>query len=405
MPTPPNIVIIGAGQSGLTACAKLRAHGHTGSITVIGREPVAPYQRPPLSKTYPSGEYDRSRLFLKPSIFYATTGINLRVNQEAASIDPEGKTVTLASGETLPYDLLGLTTGAQSRRLPESAGGDLPGVLYLRTLADSDSIAAYFANSLSLLVIGGGYIGLEIAATARKIGLKVTVAEAEARLLARVAGEQTAARIASLHEANGVALQYGSRLERLEAVDHGITAHFADGSTSEIDFVIVGIGAVPITGLASTAGLATDNGIAVDAHCRTSNPHIFAAGDCASFPFKGQRLRLESVQNAIDHGEAMALSMLGEDTPYEPVPWFWSNQYDMRLQITGLSQGATREVLREGDSGGPASIWYYRDDTLLAVDALNEPRAFMVAKRLLLSGTSPDPAQISDPGFDLKKLI
>ena len=397
------IVIIGAGQAGASLAAKLRALGYAGDVTLVGAEPVAPYQRPPLSKGYLLGEMGLDRLMLRGPEFWDDQKIALRLGIPVTAIDPAARRVTLGTG-TLAYDQLALTTGATPRRLPPAIGGDLAGVYPVRTLADVDAMAAEFRPGRRLLVIGGGYIGLEAAAVASKLGLSVTLVEAAPRILQRVASAETAAHLRALHQAHGVRILEGRALARLTGDGRVTGAELADGETIPADFVIAGIGIDPETRLAAAAGLAIENGIRTDALGRTSDPAIWAAGDCASFPHAGGRLRLESVGNAIDQAEAVAANMLGADEPYVPRPWFWSDQYDAKLQIAGLNTGFDRVVTRPGE--GPAvSFWYYRGADLLAVDAISDPRAYMVGKRLIEAGRSPDPAQVADPATDLKALM
>jgi 3-phenylpropionate/trans-cinnamate dioxygenase ferredoxin reductase subunit len=397
------IVVVGAGQAGAALVAKLRAQGYQGDVTLIGDEPVPPYQRPPLSKKYLLGEMPLERLFLRPEAFYAEQGITLRLGQTVTAIDPDTQSLHLGE-ERLAYDQLALCTGAEPRALPAQIGGTLGGVLAVRRLADIDQLAPLVRPGARVLIVGGGYIGLEAAAVARQRGLEVTLIEAAPRILGRVAAPETADVVRALHLQHGVDLREGVGLERLEgAGGHVCAAVLADGSRLEIDFAIVGIGVTPGDGLARAAGLAIDNGIAVDAQGRTSDARIWAAGDCASFPNRGVRMRLESVQNAIDQAEAVARNMLGAGQDYLPQPWFWSDQYDLKLQIAGLGTGHDTVVVRQA---GPArSHWYFRGAQLLAVDALNDPRAFMLAKRLLEAGRSPDPAALSDPSTDLRSLL
>lgn len=396
------IVIIGAGQAGSSLAVKLRALGFDGDITLIGEEPVPPYQRPPLSKKYMLGEMEVERLYLRPEAFYAEQNITLRTNARVTAIDPQAKTVTL-DNEVLPYDQLALTTGSTPIRLPDAIGGGLGGVYTVRTLADADAMAPEFTEGRHVLVIGGGYIGLEAAAVAAAKGLKVTLVEMADRILQRVASPETSDYFRALHRRHGVDIREGVGLERLNGDTRVTSATLSDGSTLDIDFAIVGIGIRPATALAEAAGLTIDNGIRVDSHGRTSDPSIFAAGDCTSFPYKGGRIRLESVPNAIEQAEATAAAMLGDTGEYLAKPWFWSDQYDVKLQIAGLNAGYDRVVVR--DSGGPRSHWYYRGETLLAVDAMNDPRAYMVGKRLIESGKSPDPQAVADPETDLKSLL
>jgi len=396
------IIVVGAGQAGASMVAKLRALGYAGDLTLIGDEPVPPYQRPPLSKAYLLGKMDLSRLFLRPEEFYADQKIRLRMGTPVTGINAAEKTLWLGD-EALTYDQLALTTGAEPRRLPATIGGDLKGVYAVRRLADIDAMADEFTEGRRLLIVGGGYIGLEAAAVAAQKGLSVTVIEAAPRILGRVASPETAAFVRDLHAAHGVTIREGVGLTRLIGDGHVSGAELADGSTLDVDFAIVGIGVNPAGDLAAQAGVTLDNGIAVDDRCRTSDPAIWAAGDCASFVYKGARIRLESVQNAIDQAEAVAANMLGADQPYVPMPWFWSDQYDMKLQIAGLNTGYDRIVTRQTE--GARSHWYYAGDTLLSVDAMNDPRAYMVGKRLIEGGKSPDPALVADPATELKALL
>ncbi len=396
------IVVIGAGQAGSSLVAKLRALGYAGAVTLIGDEPVPPYQRPPLSKKYLLGEMDLERLFLRNEAFYADNDITLRLGEKVTAIDPAAKTVTVG-GTAIAYEQLALTTGSDPRLLPASIGGALQGVYAVRRLADIDAMVHEFAPGRRLLVVGGGYIGLEAAAVAALKGLKVTLIEAAPRILGRVAAPETADYMRALHASHGVEIREGLGLVRLTGDDHVDGADLADGSHIEVDFAIVGIGIAPGQALAEAAGLAIENGIRTDDLGRTSDPAIWAAGDCASFVYKGNRIRLESVQNAIDQAEAVAANMLGADKPYVPMPWFWSDQYDLKLQIAGLNTGYDCVIVRE--VGGARSHWYYQGDAFLAVDAMNDPRGYMVGKRLLETGKTPDPAAIADPATELKALL
>lgn len=397
------IVVVGAGQAGASLCERLRALGHEGPITLVGAEPVPPYQRPPLSKKYLTGEMPLERLLLRPEAFYAEHGIALRAGARATGIDRAAREV-LIGDERLPYDLLALTTGAIPRRLPDAAGGALAGVHVLRDLADADALAPELVAGRRVAIVGGGYIGLEAAAVAAARGLEVTLIEAAPRILARVACAETADWFRALHSAQGVRLIEGAPLARLTGTGRVDGAELADGRHIPCDLAIVGIGVVPDTRLAEAAGLDCDNGIAVDGFCRTSDPAVFAAGDCASFPHAGARIRLESVQNAIDQAGAAAEAMLGQGEAYAPVPWFWSDQYDAKLQIAGLNTGHDRIVVRDGPNAA-RSHWYFAEGRFLAVDAMNDSRAYMVGKRLLEMGRSPDPAAVADPARDLKALL
>lgn len=367
------VVIVGAGQAGVALAAKLRALGHDGPITLVGEELVPPYQRPPLSKGYLLGDMGVDRLTLRADSFYADYRIDLRLGQKVTALDTAAQTVTVGD-EVLAYDQLALTTGSVARTLP--------GAFAVRTLADVNAMRAQFVAGRRVLIVGGGYIGLEAAAVASKLGLRVTLVEAAPRILARVASPQTADYFRDLHRSHGVEIIEGGSAQGIEA-----------------DFTIAGIGITPATVLAEGAGLPIDNGIAADAQGRVVDG-VWAAGDCASFPLRGQRIRLESVQNAIDQAELVAANMLGAGRDYAPVPWFWSDQYDVKLQIVGLGTGYDRVVERRVAG---TSFWYYRGAELLAVDAMNDPRAFMVAKRLIEGGRSPDPDALQTP--DLKVLL
>ena len=398
-----HVIVIGAGQAGASVAAKLRGLGHGGAITVIGDEAAPPYQRPPLSKAYLLGEMAAERLWLRGPEFYAEHGITLRLGQAVTAIDPAARTVRLAD-EVLAYDALVLTTGSSPRRLPAAVGGDLAGVYTVRTLADVDAMKAEFRAGRRLVIVGGGYIGLEAAAVAAKLGLAVTVLEMAPRILQRVACPETSDYFRTLHQAHGVKIMESTGLQRLLGDSRVTGARLADGSEIAADFVIVGVGILPGTALAEAAGLMIENGIRTDAMGRTSDPRIWAAGDCASFPWQGGRLRLESVGNAIDMAEAVAENIMGAGKPYVAQPWFWSDQYDCKLQIAGLNTGYDRIVTR-GPEGGAVSFWYYKGDTLLAVDAMNDPRAYMVGKRLIEMERSPDPVVIADTATVLKALL
>jgi len=404
--THRRIVVLGAGQAGASLAAKLRAEGHDGPLALVGEEPALPYQRPPLSKKYLLGEMPKARLQLRPESFWAERDVEMRTGVRAEAIDLEARTVTLAGGEALAWDGLALTLGARPRRLPEAIGGALPGVHHVRDLADVDGMAPAFEPEARLLVVGGGYIGLEAAAVAAAKGLRVTLVEAAPRILGRVACAETARWFADLHRRHGVDLREGAALERLEAGTDGRLARavLADGSTVEADLAVVGIGVVPNAEIAEAAGLACENGILVDETCTTSHPDVVAAGDCAAFPWRDGTLRLESVQNAIDQAEAAALTLLGRPVAYRPVPWFWSDQYDVKLQIAGLAKGWDRIVVRPGAREGTVSHWYFRGPELIAVDAMSDPRAYMTGKRWLEAGRSPDPDALADPQADLKAL-
>ena len=397
------IVIVGAGQAGAALAAKARALGYDGPITMIGGETAPPYQRPPLSKAYLMGQMEADRLWLRSPEFYAENNITLRLGQAVSAIDPAGKTVTVA-GKTLEYAHLALTTGSTPRRLPAAIGGALSGVYSVRNLADVDAMKPEFVAGRSLVIVGGGYIGLEAAAVACKLGLDVHVIEAAPRILQRVAAPETSAYIAALHRAHGVEIHEGTGLERILGDTRAQGVRLTDGREIAADFVIVGVGVTPNAELAQAAGLTIDNGIATDGFGRTSDPAIWAAGDCASFPYKGGRIRLESVGNAIDQAEAVAANMLGANTPYVAKPWFWSDQYDCKLQIAGLNAGYDNIITR-GPDGEAVSFWYYSGDTLLAVDAMNDPRGYMVGKRLIEQGKSPAKGDVANTQIPIKDLL
>jgi 3-phenylpropionate/trans-cinnamate dioxygenase ferredoxin reductase subunit len=396
------IVIIGAGQAGSSLAIKLRALGYQGTVTLIGEEPYAPYQRPPLSKTYLLGEMALERLYLRPEEVYRDQNIELRLGTQVTAIDPVAQVISLGA-ETLSYDQLALTTGSTPRLLPEAIGGRLKNVFAVRGLADVDAMRPAFERGGHVLIIGGGYIGLEAAAVAAKRGLKVTLVEMADRILQRVACAETSDYFRALHQSHGVTLLEGVGLSSLTGTDHVTGAILSNGATLDIDFALVGVGIQPNTQLADAAGLTLNNGIETNALGQTSQSTIWAAGDCASFPYQGERIRLESVPNAIDQAEVVAANMLGAQKAYHATPWFWSDQYDVKLQIAGLNQGFENVVTRIGEAG--RSHWYYKAGQVLAVDAMNDPRAYMVAKRLIEAGKTADPALVADPGSDLKALL
>lgn len=398
-----HIVVIGAGQAGQALVTKLRSIGYDGQLTLIGEEPVPPYQRPPLSKKYLLGEMELERLYLRPLSFYDDQNISLRLGEKVTGIDAAQKTVTV--GDTaISYDQLAITTGSVPRRLPDAIGGNLDGVYSVRSLHDVDSMEPEFQAGRHVLIIGGGYIGLEAAAVASRKGLKVTVVEMADRILQRVASPETSDVIRAAHKKEGVDIREGVGLDHLAGDGRVTSAKLTDGSELAVDFVIVGVGILPGSAIAEDAGVEIDNGIKTDTFGRTSDPSIWAAGDCASFPYKGERIRLESVGNAIDQSEVVAENMLGAEKEYTAKPWFWSDQFDIKLQIAGLNTGYNNVVTRAGENGS-VSIWYYQGDTLLAVDAINDPRAYMVGKRLIENGVSPKPSAIQDPNTDLKSLL
>ena len=397
-----HIVVIGAGQAGCALTAKLRNSEFDGEITLIGEESVPPYQRPPLSKAYLLGEMEEERLYLRPREFYDENGISLRLGAAVDAVDVAAKTVSVG-GDLISYDHLVFTTGSSPRRLPAAIGGDLAGVHVVRSLADVDAMEAAFREGAKALIVGGGYIGLEAAAVARKLGVSVTVVEMAERILQRVACRETSDFVRTLHVSQGVDIREGVGLDRLMGEGAVTGAVLSDGTELEVDFVIAGVGIVPGDALAGAAGVALENGIATDALGQTSVEGVWAAGDCASFPHDGVQMRLESVGHAIDHAELVAENIMGAGKTYTPRPWFWSDQYDLKLQIAGLGGGHDRVVVRR--DGDAVSHWYYAGAHLLAVDALNDPRSYMIGKRLIEAGKHPSPDVIADPATDMKALL
>lgn len=398
------IIVVGAGQAGQSLVTKLRTLGFDGTITLIGDEPVPPYQRPPLSKKYLLGELELERLYLRPESYYPEHNITLSLGQPVTGIDAVSKTIAVGD-DMLPYDQLALTTGSIPHRLPAAVGGDLDGVYVVRTLADADAMEPEFQSGRRVLIVGGGYIGLEAAAVAARKGLNVTLVEMADRILQRVAAPETSEFFREAHKAEGVDIREGVGLEILTGSPRVTGATLTDGTELQVDFVIVGVGIRPNTDLAEMAGIALENGIKNNAFGQTSDPAIWAAGDCASFPHRSERIRLESVGNAIDQAEIVAENMLGAGKEYVARPWFWSDQFDMKLQIAGLNTGYDRVVTRIGEHAHSPSFWYYRGSRLLAVDAINDPRAYMVGKRLIEAGKSPEPTAVADPATDLKSLL
>ncbi|GHC55580.1 NAD(P)/FAD-dependent oxidoreductase [Neogemmobacter tilapiae] len=399
-----HIVAIGAGQAGAALVARLRSQGFDGQITLIGEEPVAPYQRPPLSKGYLLGEMGLDRLMLRSDEWYVENNITLRLGQPVESINTDSRTIWFSDNESLHYNELVLTTGSIPRRLPAAVGGDLAGVYTVRTLADVDAMRAEFQAGKRLLIVGGGYIGLEAAAVAAKLGVDVTLVEMSRRILSRVAAAETSDYFRNLHMSQGVMILEGVGLETLLGEGRVSGAKLSSGKEIPVDFVIAGVGILPTTRLAEVAGIEIDNGIKTDAQGRCSADHVWAAGDCASFPMGEGRMRLESVGNAIDQAELVADNLLGAGKDYVPAPWFWSDQYDTKLQIAGLSTGYDHIVTR-GPAGDAVSFWYYQGDKLIAVDAMNDSRAYMVGKRLIESGKTADAAKVSDLSVELKSLL
>ena len=398
------VAIVGAGLAGLSLASKLRASGFDGAISIFGDEAARPYDRPPLSKAYLAGDIDFDAIALRPAAFFADNDISLQTGCKVESINRGTREIHF-EGNVLRYDHLALTTGTIPRELPSHITNGLKGVYSLRSLVDADSIRTAFETARNVVIIGGGYIGLEIAAAASKRGLSVTVIEAAPRVLQRVAGTPTSDFFRALHSENGVEILENTGLAKLVGDGQVTGAMLDNGTEIPADLVVVGIGVTPNVALAEAADLELNNGIKTDPFGRTSDPNIWAAGDCASFPLREFQLRLESVQHATQQAELVAVNIMGENQAYAPTPWFWSDQYHCRLQIAGLNTGYDTIVTRPGTKGDGASHWYYRDGKLLATDAINDPQAFMAAKRLIEMGRSPEPCVIQNPEIKLKALL
>ncbi|MGE3876693.1 MAG: NAD(P)/FAD-dependent oxidoreductase [Parvibaculaceae bacterium] len=398
-------VIIGGGQAATSLIAELRLLAPDRAITLVSDEPWLPYQRPPLSKGYLGGELTADRLALRPGEWFTSEGIETRLGVRVEAIDRKAARVHLDGGGTLAYDDLVLCTGARAKPLPEALSRGLKGIYTLRGIADADALRGELQAGRRVLIVGGGYIGLEFASIAVKTGLEVTLVEAAERILGRVAAAETADYFRALHRAKGVDLREATHVAGLAGNPHVERAHLSDGDVLDVDFVVAGIGAVAGDGLAREAGLTIENGIAVDDCCRSSDERILAAGDCTSFIRGGTRLRLESVQNAIEQGEAAAATLAGSAAGRKFSPWFWSDQYDTKLQIAGVSQGYDRVLRRPAKREGAQSIWYLKAGKLIAVDAINDPASYMTGRRLIDAGVTPALEQIADPAFALVKLV
>lgn len=400
-----HLVVVGGGQAAAQAVQSSRQLGFEGAITLIGDEPCLPYQRPPLSKKYLAGEMPRERLQLKPEKFYASREVELLLGVSAEELDCSTRTLRLGDGRRMTYDRLILATGSRARRL-DADGSALAGIHYIRTVRDIDALAPGFVAGRRLVVVGAGYIGLEAAAVAIKQGLEVTVLEAQSRILSRVVCPETAAFFERYHERAGVAIRCSVAVRRFGGQTRVDSVETSTGQAFACDLVIVGVGAAPNIGLAEAAGLECDNGIAVDACAMTADPRVAAAGDCTSqpHPFVGRRVRLESVHNAVEQGKAAAESLLASPRPFSDIPWFWSDQYDLKLQIAGYGANYDETVVR-GDTRNPGfSVFYLAAGRPVAVDAVNNPRDFMVGKKLL-AARKPVPAEaLADPATDLARL-
>ena len=399
------IAIVGAGHAAGQAIVSLRQYGHTGPIVLIGEEPYLPYQRPPLSKKFLAGELELERLYVKPPQFYVDKDVDVRLGARVAAIEVETRQLRLADGSLVAWDQLLLTLGSRVREM-RVPGVDLPGVHYLRTIDDVHAIQPAFVPDRKLVVVGGGYIGLEVAAIARSHGLDVTVVEMADRLLARVVCPEISAHYRALHEGAGVRLLLNTAVSGFAGNGH-VNRVITSSGELEADLVIIGIGIVPVTDIAEAAGLTCDDGISVDAHARSSHADIFAAGDCTRHPNSifGRALRLESVHNALEQARTAAASLCGEAKPYDQVPWFWSDQYDTKLQIAGLSTNYDQVVLRGVPASGSFCACYLREGRLQALDAINSPRDFMQAKSLLARLPLMDQLRLADPAVPLPEAV
>ena len=400
------IVIVGAGQGGFQAAASLREAGYEGRLVLVGDEPGLPYQRPPLSKAYMKGDAGIEQIELRAGAFYADHRIEL-VHARATAIDRAGRLLRLESGEALPYAHLILATGARNRPLPVP-GHDLAGVFYLRTRADADALKGRLEGARRVVVIGAGFIGLEFAAVARALGHEVTVLEGASRVLARAVSPEMSAFFASAHAAMGTDLVLGAGVIGLEGeAGHVTGVKTGDGTLYPADFVLVGIGVVPNVELAAEAGLEVANGIVVDAHLATLDPAISALGDAVAYPsrFAGGNVRLESVQNAADQARSLAHRLTGKVAPFDAVPWFWSDQADLKLQIVGLAAATDSAVLRGDPSSRRFSVFRFRDGVLTAIESVNRPADHMLGRRLLVGTPAITPEQAGDEGFELKTLL
>jgi 3-phenylpropionate/trans-cinnamate dioxygenase ferredoxin reductase subunit len=400
------IVIIGGGQAGAQAIDTLRREGFGGRLVLVGDEPELPYQRPPLSKKYLSGEMAADRLLFRHRAFYDEHRVELRLGKKAVRLDAAARQVELTDGETIAYDGLLLCLGATSRRLT-CPGAALAGVHYLRGLADVPPIQAGFKAGARVVIIGGGYIGLETAATCRKMGCAVTVLEMADRIMNRVAAPPVSQYFSKEHGAHGVNIVCDTRVVCVEGADGAERVVCADGSSHAADMVVVGVGAVATTELASAAGLACDNGIVVDEYCRTSDAAIFAAGDCTNHPSLrfGRRVRLESVDNAFEQAKTAALNLLGRQVTHDRVPWFWSDQFDNKLLIVGLSQDYDTQVLRGDPAARSFSVCYLKGRELLAVEAVNHSKDYMAARKLIAERALMNPEKLGDGALALKDAV
>lgn len=401
-----NIVIIGAGQAAATLAFKLRERGFKGTITLLGKEAAYPYQRPPLSKKYLNGLVSADDLLIRNVEQYTEHAIQVYTSTQVESIDLQRRLVITDSGKTFAWDRLVFATGAMPRPLPQEAVMQAKNVFSLRNLRDCDAIAGYMAAGRKLCIIGGGYIGLELAAVARSQGMTVTVVERESRILQRVACQQTAEFVTRYHQAHHVNIRCREEIETFEMVDNQVRrVILKSGESIETDVVVAGIGVIPEVALAGALGIIIESGaIKVDAYCQTSLDNIYAIGDCSIFTFRGRTVRLESVQNALEQAETVAYGLTGNRYEYQPKPWFWSDQGQLKIQIAGLALQYNSVVSRISPGSLSASFWYFNEDELIAVDAINDARAFMLGRRMI-GKTIGNKEKIADIRQELKSLL
>jgi 3-phenylpropionate/trans-cinnamate dioxygenase ferredoxin reductase subunit len=400
-------VIVGASHAAAQLGASLRQGGWEGRISIVGEEAIPPYHRPPLSKAYLAGEKHSDELLIRPANFYEKSNIDLVLGNRVTAIDRQNKCIALHDGGSIPYTKLALTTGARVRKL-SLPGHELDGVFYLRDLGDVDCIRSYIGPGKSAVIIGGGYIGLETAASMRKLKMNVTVLEALPRVLQRVTAPAVSAFYSRVHAEEGVKIITDAAVASLEGSGRVRQVKLADGTLLDADLVVIGVGVMPATELAESAGLAVDNGIVVDEYARTSDLDIVAAGDCTNHhnPIFERRMRLESVQNATDQAKTAANTLCGKLETYNTLPWFWSDQFDLKLQIAGLSQGFDRVVLRgASDTGRSFAAFYFSGDRLLAVDAVNRPKEFMMVRKALSSGLTANADKLADESIDIQQAF
>lgn len=400
------IVVVGGGQAACQLVDSLRREGFERDIVLVSEEPHLPYQRPPLSKQFLAGELDESRLFMRKADYYEKQRIETRLGLRAVRLDRDRQSVELADGSQISFTGLALTTGARARPLAVPGAG-LDGVFYLRNIADVRAIRERMGRARRVVIIGGGFIGLEVAAVARKLGKEVCVLEFQNRLMPRATAPFLSDYYYSLHTRHGVDIRTGTAVDAIEKLDAGLCVRCADGANHLADLIVVGVGVIPNIELARDAGLACDDGIRVDEFARTDDPRIVAAGDCTSHPnvLLARRLRLESVHNAMEQAKSAAATLCGKRLAYAQIPWFWSDQFDAKLQMVGLSQEHDQYVLRGSAESGKFSIFYYRGGELIAVDSINSPKDHLQARKLLTARISPSPEQAADVEFDLKSLL